>query len=215
MPAERADFCFAICGTSVVAAGFNMGGVGGASASKGQKSLTGLGFSVAGSSKRKQQPSDAHLDSEIEVVPDNADRAGSQLEPLSEAALSKFTVPYEFAVYQGVCTDSNGKQRHTFFCSVCNDGFPHKWTYPNEAARHAKISTTHKEALTTSRVAKTMRKSQMKQQQASIDALLSSSGKIMAIAAYMVSENIAWSQFPKVPLSYPALLAVFILPSLA
>jgi hypothetical protein len=137
-----------------------MSGVGGASGSKGQKSLTGFGLSIAGSSEPKQQSSDAHLESEVEVVLDNADPAVSQ--PLSEAALLNFTVTYEFVVYQGVCTDRFGKQKHTFHCSVCNDGFCHEWMYPNEAARHAKVSSTHKNAFSASKVAKTMRKSQTK-----------------------------------------------------
>jgi hypothetical protein len=168
--------------------------------------LTGFGLSITGSSKRKQQSFDAHVESELDVVLDNADPAVSHSEPLSEAALLNFTVPYECAVYQGVCTDRFGKQKLTFHRFVCNDGFCHKRMYPIEAARHAKVSSTHKDALSASKVAKTMRKSQMKQQNTVIDALLTSSGMIMSIGAYMVAENIAWSQFPKSPLSFPTSL---------
>jgi hypothetical protein len=43
-----------------------------------------------------------------------------------------------------------------------------------------------------------MQMSQAKTRQAAREQLLSTSGKILAIAAYMVAENVAWRQFPKV-----------------
>jgi hypothetical protein len=106
--------------TSIAARCFSMSVVGGAPSSKSQKSLTGFGFSIAGSSKRKQQSSDAHLESEFEVVLDNAVPAVSQLEPLSKAALLKFTVPYECAVYQicRACVLIGSESRSTHFTAL-------------------------------------------------------------------------------------------------
>jgi hypothetical protein len=175
-----------------------MSGTPGPTGSKSQKSLVGFGFSVATSSKRKQKSSDTHLESDLEIMADEGSPEQGGLQPLSGPGLLKFTDPYPFAIYEGVSIDAKGKHYRVFKCSVCNDGFPHKCMYPNEASRHANVSKTHKDALARSRMAKSMRQSQKKMQQADVEAMLTASGKILSIASYMVAENIAWAQFPKV-----------------
>jgi hypothetical protein len=172
-----------------------MSGSDGAPGPKGQKSLTGFGFSIASGSSSKRK-NDRASDLEVEVVPEKVARC--DVSPLSDSKLAKFKNPFPYAVYHGVHTGKDGKPFHAFSCSICDDGQLLKWASPYDAGRHALQSVRHQRKVSDRSLVKSMQKSQSRMRQAATEQLLSASSKILAIAAYMVAENVAWRQFPKV-----------------